>query len=100
MGISGFLKESQDLMTSRDLPDNMIWELLSQKCVCSLVIGVPLTYHVMELYGYMISDSRYIPSTESNYTYPLELKTLAHDFPIGNQSVLSTEEGISMPMSN
>lgn len=83
IGISGFLKKSQHLLTSRDLPESLVWELLSKNGFRCVVISVPLTYPAMRLNGYMISDSRYIPSRKSNYTYPLELKSLAYDYPIG-----------------
>lgn len=83
IGISGFTK-GQHLITSKDLPRNTIWEILSRNGFRSAIINVPLTYPPQEVNGCMISDSRYIPSAESNYTYPPQLRDLTYDYPIGN----------------
>lgn len=83
IGISSFTK-GQKLVTSRDLPKNTIWNLLSRNGYRSLIVNVPLTYPAREINGYMISDSRYVPSKDSDYVYPEELKELVHDYPIGN----------------
>lgn len=92
LGVYGFTK-GQKLITSRDLPQNTIWEILSRNGLRSAVISVPLTYPPQEVNGYMISDSRFIPSKESNYTYPPELKRLAYDYPIGNPEPRTDRRG-------
>ena len=83
IGVHGFTKGGK-LVTSRDLPKDTIWAILSRNGFRSAVINVPLTYPAQALNGYMLSDSRYIPSKESDYAYPPQLRDMAHDYPIEN----------------
>ena len=79
LGIYGFRNrkdysyDSLFFANSRLLKHPTVWELLSEKGLRSIVLGVPMTYPPKPLNGCMIT-SFLTPSIESDYTYPKSLK--------------------------
>lgn len=50
-----------------------VWDILSRAGKRVILLGVPQTYPVKPINGYVVSDFL-TPSTQSAYTYPLDLK--------------------------
>ena len=61
------------IANSSMVKDDTVWDILSRVGKKSIVIGVPQTYPPKPLNGYLIT-SFLTPSTESQYTYPADLK--------------------------
>ena len=59
--------------TNANIDQLRIWDIIGQDGKASVILGVPQTYPPRAINGSMISCFL-TPSTESNYTYPLELK--------------------------
>ncbi len=89
LGIYGFRNRadhSYDQMyiaTSNSVGFPRVWDYLGDAGRSSVVVGVPQTYPVKPLNGYLIS-SFLTPGTDSNFTYPEALKrevlTIAPDY--------------------
>lgn len=65
--------EGMSIASSHSVKDDRVWDLLSRAGKHVSVVGVPQTYPVKPVNGEMISCFL-TPSTESQYTYPAELK--------------------------
>ena len=65
--------ERMTIATSRLVRADRVWDILSRAGRHVVVAGVPQTYPVKPVNGVMIS-SFLTPSTQSQYTYPAELK--------------------------
>ncbi len=61
------------IATANAIQDPRVWDILSEAGKDSIVVGVPQTYPVRPLRGYLIS-SFLTPSIERQYTYPHELR--------------------------
>lgn len=61
------------IATSTAMTEPRVWDLLSERGLQSIVVGVPQTYPIQPLRGLMIS-SFLTPSTSQQYTYPNELR--------------------------
>jgi predicted AlkP superfamily phosphohydrolase/phosphomutase len=59
--------------TSRAVKEDRVWDILSRAGKRSILVGVPQTYPPSPLNGCMVSGFL-APDTESQYTYPAELK--------------------------
>ena len=74
-GIYSFLKIDEnynfDLVTSTDVKSKNIWEY----CTKSIVINFPISYPPQKINGYMVAGML-TPGTESDFTYPRELKKM------------------------
>ncbi len=79
LGIYGFRNRadhSYDKMfiaTSTSVRHPRVWELLGEQGKTSVVIGVPQTYPVKPLNGYLIS-SFLTPGIQNDFAYPAQLK--------------------------
>ena len=79
LGIYGFRNrkdfsyDSLFFANSRLIKYETVWETLGKHGYKSIILGVPLTYPPKPLKGYLVSGFL-APSTESEYTYPKELK--------------------------
>lgn len=60
------------IVTSNDVPYNTLWQELSDRGLRVAAIGVPQTWPVKPVNGYVVS-SFLTPSIESEYTHPPEL---------------------------
>lgn len=65
--------ENMTIATSRSVKVDRVWDILSRVGKRVVVAGVPQTYPVEPVNGYLIS-SFLTPSTRSQYTYPASLK--------------------------
>ena len=65
--------ERMSIATARKVKADRVWDVLSRAGKRVIVHGVPQTYPVRPVNGYLIS-SFLTPSTLSAYTYPAELK--------------------------
>ncbi len=61
------------IATSKAVKEQRVWDILTEKGLASIIIGVPQTYPVSPLKGVMVSGFL-TPDTGSRYTYPEELK--------------------------
>ncbi len=66
--------ESMYIASSRSVKTDRVWDILSRSGKQVSVVGVPQTYPIQPVKGNMISCFL-TPSTESQYTYPEELKS-------------------------
>lgn len=79
LGVYGFRNRadySYDRMTiatAKAVLEDRVWDILSRDARQVVVLGVPQTYPPKPVNGYMVT-SFLAPSTQSDYTYPLELK--------------------------
>ncbi|MGD8623411.1 MAG: alkaline phosphatase family protein, partial [Anaerolineae bacterium] len=79
LGVYGFRNradrtyENMTIATSRLIQADRAWDLLSRAGRQVVVMGVPQTYPVTAVNGWLIS-SFLTPSTRSAYTYPADLK--------------------------
>ncbi len=65
--------ENMTIATARMIKVDRVWDILSRLGKRVIVAAVPQTYPVRPVNGYMISCFL-TPSTQSQYTYPAELK--------------------------
>lgn len=70
---SNYSYDAMSISNSTMVKEDTVWDILSRAGKSSIVIGVPQTYPPKPLNGYMITCFL-TPSTESQYTYPIELK--------------------------
>ncbi|MFX1260140.1 MAG: alkaline phosphatase family protein, partial [Promethearchaeota archaeon] len=61
------------IATSNSVKEPTIWDIIGKIGLKSIILGVPPTYPVKPLNGNLIAGF-IAPDTESNYTYPPELK--------------------------
>ncbi len=61
------------IANSKAVVEDTVWDILSRAGKRVVLVGVPQTYPIKPTNGYIIT-SFLTPSTESQYTYPLELK--------------------------
>ncbi len=79
LGIYGFRHRKKHayndfwIATSNSVKEPTIWDIFGKKGLKSIILGVPPTYPVKPLNGNLIAGF-IAPDTESNYTYPPELK--------------------------
>jgi predicted AlkP superfamily phosphohydrolase/phosphomutase len=79
LGVYGFRNradrsyERMSIATSRSIKSDRVWDILSRAGKNVIVAGVPQTYPVNPVQGYLIS-SFLTPSTQSAFTHPPELK--------------------------
>ena len=59
--------------TNANIDQERIWDIIGRDDKASVILGVPQTYPPNPINGSMVSCFL-TPSTESNYTYPVELK--------------------------
>lgn len=80
LGIYGFRNrrdhsyEGLAFASSRLVREPALWDVLAEEGKRSILLGVPLTYPPRPVNGLLIGDFL-APNTESDYTYPPELKT-------------------------
>jgi len=65
--------EKMFIATANAIHEKRVWEILSEADKTSIVVGVPQTYPIKPLKGYLIS-SFLTPSTDRQYTFPHELR--------------------------
>ncbi|MCX7683281.1 MAG: alkaline phosphatase family protein [Anaerolineae bacterium] len=65
--------ERMTIATANAIQDKRVWDILSEAGKNSVVIGVPQSYPVRPLQGYLISCFL-TPSVERQYTHPHELR--------------------------
>ena len=65
--------ERMSIATSKAVKEDRVWDILSRDAKQVIVVGVPQTYPPDPVHGCMIT-SFLTPSTQSQYTYPPELK--------------------------
>lgn len=90
LGIYGFrnrLDHSYSQMTRADsttIREKRVWEYLAESNLRSVLVGVPQTYPVQPVNGYLVSDFM-TPGTGSAFTYPAvfkqEVLKVAPDYP-------------------
>ncbi len=65
--------DRMSIATGNGIQDRRIWDVMGEAGRESIVVGVPQTYPIRPLKGHMIS-SFLTPSTQSQYTYPPQLR--------------------------
>jgi predicted AlkP superfamily phosphohydrolase/phosphomutase len=65
--------ERMNIATSNAIHEPRVWDVLGEADRASVVVGVPQTYPVTPLNGYLIS-SFLTPNTDRQYTFPHELR--------------------------
>ncbi len=65
--------ERMSIVTSKDIKEDRLWDILSAASQPVIVVGVPQTYPPKPVYGQLVSCFL-TPSTNSQYTHPPELK--------------------------
>lgn len=78
--------ERMNIATSRSVKVERVWNILSRAGKKVVVAGVPQTYPVEPVNGYLIS-SFLTPTTRSQYTYPASLKQEIEDLVGGDYMV-------------
>src|SRR5947208_16823717 len=79
LGIYGFRNRKDHtydglaFATSRMVREETVWDVLARHGKQSILLGIPLTYPPRPVNGLMVCDFL-APDTESDYTYPPELK--------------------------
>lgn len=79
LGIYGFRNradysyERMSIANSRAITADTVWDILSREGKRVILLGVPQTYPPKPINGVMVTDFL-TPSTESDYTYPADLK--------------------------
>ena len=79
LGIYGFRNRKDHsyngyaIASSQSLRHDRAWDILSRAGKRVILLGVPLTFPVRPINGYVVADFL-TPSTHSEYTYPRELK--------------------------
>jgi predicted AlkP superfamily phosphohydrolase/phosphomutase len=77
-GIFGFRKSDGSIVTSTDFEEDFIWDILADIGVRSCIVNLTGTYPPLIKNGIMISGG--VPSEESEYTCPKELKSEIRGF--------------------
>jgi len=65
--------DRMSIATAKAVKEDRIWDILSRDAKHVIIVGVPQTYPPQPVHGYVVS-SFLTPSTQSQYTYPPELK--------------------------
>jgi predicted AlkP superfamily phosphohydrolase/phosphomutase len=65
--------DRMNIATGNAIHEPRVWDILSEADKTSVVVGVPQTYPVKPLKGYLIS-SFLTPNTDRQYTFPNELR--------------------------
>ncbi len=79
LGLYGFRHRKENLYddywiaTSYNIKEPKVWEILTEKGLKSCILGLPPTYPVQPLNGYLVSGF-ITPDITSSYTYPPILK--------------------------
>jgi predicted AlkP superfamily phosphohydrolase/phosphomutase len=79
LGIYGFRNRADysynhlTIANGSAVKEKRVWDYLSDAGKRSVVVGVPQTYPVKPLHGYLVCDFL-LPSTQKQYTYPNELR--------------------------
>ncbi|TFF93228.1 MAG: nucleotide pyrophosphatase, partial [Promethearchaeota archaeon] len=79
LGIYGFRHRKKNSYTdfwvanSKSIKEPKIWDIIGDKGLKSIILGVPPTYPVQPINGYLISGF-ITPDTLTEFTYPPELK--------------------------
>ncbi|MFX1470482.1 MAG: alkaline phosphatase family protein, partial [Promethearchaeota archaeon] len=79
LGLYGFRHRKENsynefwIATSSNIKEPKVWEILAEKELKSCILGIPPTYPVKPINGYLVSDF-ITPDINSDYTYPPELK--------------------------
>jgi len=82
------------VMSSLDIREPALWDILSRNSLRCCVVGVPLTYPTKEINGVMISGPL-LPSSDCDFTWPRELRSEI-DYPVesaGGESLVETVKG-------
>ena len=92
LGIYSFIKDSIPgrIITSLDIRDSTLWDILGRNDIQCCVVEIPLTYPAKEINGIMISGPP-LPSSDCDFTWPRDLK-LEIDYPIESAGRESLEE--------
>jgi len=101
LGIYGFRNRSNytydglAIANSRVVKEDAVWDILGRLGKKSVLIGVPPSYPPKSINGYMVSCFL-TPGTESQYTYPRELKQevegLVGPYPVDVENFRSDEK--------
>jgi len=79
LGIYGFRNrkdysyDGYTIANATSLHHDRVWDVLARQGKQVILLGVPQTYPIKPINGYVVSDFL-TPSTKSQYTYPLDLK--------------------------
>ena len=79
LGLYGFRHRKENLYddfwiaTSYNIKEPKVWDIIAEKGLKSCILGLPPTYPVQPLNGYLVSGF-ITPDITSSYTYPPELK--------------------------
>jgi len=79
LGLYGFRNRKENLYddfwiaSSYNVKEPKVWDIIAEKGLKSCILGLPPTYPVQPLNGYLVSGF-ITPDITSNYTYPPELK--------------------------
>ena len=79
LGLYGFRHRKENLYNdfwiaiSYTIKEPKVWDIIAKKGLKSCILGLPPTYPVQPLNGYLVSGF-ITPDITSNYTYPPELK--------------------------
>ncbi len=65
--------DRMNIATGNAIHEKRVWDVLGEAEKSSIVVGVPQTYPIKPINGYLIS-SFLTPSTDRQYTYPNELR--------------------------
>ncbi len=65
--------DRMSIATANAIHEKRVWEILTEAGKTSVVVGVPQTYPIKPLNGYLVS-SFLTPSTDRQYTFPHELR--------------------------
>jgi predicted AlkP superfamily phosphohydrolase/phosphomutase len=93
VGIDAFLDgKTGRVMSSLDIRESALWDILSRHNLRCCVVGVPLTYPAKEINGVMISGPP-LPSSDCDFTWPRELKSEI-DYPVESAGREGLEETV------
>ena len=93
VGIDAFLDgKTGRVMSSLDIRESALWDILSRNSLRCCVVGVPLTYPAKEINGVMISGPP-LPSSDCDFTWPRELKSEI-DYPVESAGREGLEETV------
>ncbi|MFX1569955.1 MAG: alkaline phosphatase family protein [Promethearchaeota archaeon] len=79
LGLYGFrhrkgnLYDDYWIATSYNIKEPKVWDIIAEKGLKSCILGIPPTYPVQPMNGWLVSGF-ITPDITSNYTYPPELK--------------------------
>ena len=65
--------DKMTIATGKAVKEDRVWDILSRDAKQVILVGVPQTYPPQPVYGHMVTCFL-TPSTQSQYTYPPELK--------------------------